>query len=196
MRSSRDPPRHRRAGCGGVALVACDDSENAKRAALHLVDDVGVPAILGSRLRPGGHRSCEARCLIDRGVLTIGTLTLDPLITRLPQPANEPRLVWRTTYGYESLAEATARLRFTTLSSSREPAGSSNARDPEKRSSPGVAFADAFYRRLAFNGKPAVDNGRDYQEIVVDPKEGSSAEEAVRQIRQAPPTIVVDIALA
>ena len=176
-----------------VALVACDDSENAKRAALHLVNDVAVPAILGFR---SGKEVIDlaGSLLIDRGVVTVASLTPNPMITRLPQPANEPRLVWRTTYGYESLAEATASFVHDALEPREAPGHRTRVILLRSASVSGVAFADAFYRRLVFNGKPAVDNGHDYQEIVIDPKEGSSVEEAVRQIRQAAPTIVVDIA--
>ena len=52
--SSGEGPRVR-----PIALVACDDRVDATRAARHLADDVGVPAILGFRPQPGADRARE-----------------------------------------------------------------------------------------------------------------------------------------
>jgi hypothetical protein len=56
-----------------------------------------------------------------------------------------------------------------------------------------VAFADVFYRRLIFNGKSALENGHDYQEIFLDSKEGSSTGQVVHQVLEAQPTIIVSV---
>ena len=76
-------------------------------AARHLVDDVGVPAILGF----GSGREVvdvAGGYLIGQRVLTMATLTESPAITRLPQPTDLPRLVWRTTTNFEASAAAMA----------------------------------------------------------------------------------------
>src|SRR5262249_49193485 len=92
--SPQHVPRH--------ALAVCDDTQDAARAARHLLDDVGVPAILGFR---SGQEIVDlaGTMLIARGVLAVASLTSSPLITRVPQPADQPRLVWRTTYGLDDL---------------------------------------------------------------------------------------------
>jgi ABC-type branched-subunit amino acid transport system substrate-binding protein len=121
-------------------------------------------------------------------------MTFNPQITRLPQPAGQPRLVWRTTYNFDSLAEATASLVHDAI----EPrAGGGHTRVVVIRSDSvaSLGFADTFYRRLVFNGKSAIENGHDYQEIVLG-KEGpdASQEQVERQVVAAAPTIVVFLA--
>jgi len=57
----------------------------------------------------------------------------------------------------------------------------------------GTAFADTFFRRLVFNGKSALENGHDYQEIVVDSNGGTSTEQVAQQIGNAAPTFVIEL---
>lgn len=153
-----------------IALVTCDDKADPARAARHLVDDVGVPAILGFG---SGQTLVDlaGSILIDRRVVSVASLTTSPLITRLPQPADLPRMVWRTSYSIEDLSDVAARIVHDVL----EP----RLAAPGRRTrvvlarvdmAAGLWFGEAFYRRLVFNGKPAVDNGIDYQEIVIPPR--------------------------
>ena len=173
-----------------VALVECDDSENGVRAAHHLVDDVGVPAIVG--FRSGDELMALATSLlIGRGVVSVAPLSHNPLITRLPQPANTPRLVWRTTYSYEALAEATAAIVGEVLAPRRHDAGGTHVvlvRDAALSAGP---FAEAFYRKLSFNGKPAVANEAAYQEIFLPAHWDDALDAAADRIVAASPSIVV-----
>ncbi len=174
-----------------VALVGCDDAEDAKRAALHLVDDVGVPAILGFR---SGQEVIDlaGSLLLDRGVAVVASLTSNPLITRLPQPVREPRLVWRTVFSFEALAEATASIVHDVIEP-RQHGAPTRVVLIRNDSVTSVDFADAFFRLLRFNGKSALGNGPDYQEIVVDSKATASLDEIARRVRQAEPTILIDV---
>ncbi len=151
-----------------IGLVGCDDSEDHMRAARHLVDDVGTPAILGFSWEVA---DVAGSLLIQRDVLAVASMTSDPQITRLPQPSDLPQMVFRTTYSEYLAAEVIA----TMVEGALEPAVKANARSraPDatrvtlvRETSRGTqAFAEALYRRLRFNGKPAIDNGRDYQEV-------------------------------
>jgi branched-chain amino acid transport system substrate-binding protein len=163
------------------------------RAARHLVDDVGVPGILGFR---SGQEVIDVAggLLIPRGVVAVASMTSHPLITRLPQPPDQPRLVWRTTFNYDSLAQATASLLGYAIEppdKSGRPTRLSLVRGDSVMSS---TFADAFYKDAVLNGKPARDVGHDYQEIVLDRDAGVSTGEAVRLLAEAQPSIVVFLA--
>ena len=148
-----------------IALVGCDDTADPMRAAKHLVNDVGVPAILGFG---SGQEIVDVAgaFLIERGVVSVASLTSSPLITRLPQPQERPRMVWRTTYSLDLVAEAIGKMIEDVL----EPA----AKVPTTRialarldmAAP-LSFAEALYRHLRFNGKGAQANGTNYREVTL-----------------------------
>jgi branched-chain amino acid transport system substrate-binding protein len=105
-----------------LALVGCDDSEDPMRAARHLVDDVGVPAVLGF----GSAREVvdvAGGLLVGRGVLAVASLSSDPRVTRIPHAAGTPQPVWRTTFAVDDLAGATARFLRDVLEPARAGAG-------------------------------------------------------------------------
>ena len=171
-----------------IALVACDDSVDPMRAARHLVDDVGVPAILGF---DSGQEIVDVAgsYLIQHDVLTVASLTTSPLVTRLPRPAGVPPLVWRTTFNLESVADATAQMVHAfdlgpkTIRVSLAHGDSVAAQ----------AFAERLYRKLIFNGKSAMDNAGDYQEIAFPAAAHQPADVArvVDAIVQKSPAIVI-----
>ena len=176
-----------------VALVVCDDATDPKRAAHHLVDDVGVPAILGFG---SGQTLVDlaGSLLIDRRVVSVASLTTSPLITRVPQPAALPRMVWRTTYNIEDVSEVTARFVRDVLEP-RLVAPGRKTRVTLARGdmASGLWFGEAFYRKLVFNGKPANENGTDYQEIVMPAKSATTSElnDLAERIAGAQPTLLV-----
>jgi branched-chain amino acid transport system substrate-binding protein len=195
---------HARAGGNGLrplALVACDDSVDASRAMRHLVDDVGVPAIIGFRTSKEVI-DLSTSTLIPRGVLTMAALNTSPLIASLPQTADQPRMVFRTTY---SSAEAAAPIGLL-ISQSFEPemrgtpgalAGGDGLRvalvtqdDPA-----GFGFADAVFRKLRFNGRSALENESRYREITYpfdtsDGKEPDLGRVAEKLLSFAPHVII------
>jgi ABC-type branched-subunit amino acid transport system substrate-binding protein len=153
-----------------LGLVACDDSVDAARAARHLVDDIGVPAVIGFR-NSSEVIDLATSTFIPHGVLTVAALNTSPIITSLPRMPNQPRMVFRTTY---SSAEAARPIGLLV----------SNVIEPELRAHPavlrnsdlrvalvrqddaaGIGFADALFRALRFNGRSALDNGSSYLEV-------------------------------
>jgi ABC-type branched-subunit amino acid transport system substrate-binding protein len=91
-----------------IALVACDDTESPERAAAHLVDEVGVPAILGFG------RSKEVLDLarlhfLPKGVLALASNTAS-MLTSIPHAPGEPRLVYRVTTSADMTGPPTAAL--------------------------------------------------------------------------------------
>jgi len=174
-----------------VALVACDDSVDPMRAAKHLVDDVGVPAILGFG---SGQKLVDVAgsLLTSRGVLAVASLTSSPLVTRLPQPPDLPRLVWRTTFGLDRVATATARIVHDVLEP-RVARGKVRVALAREDSAATAWFADALYKQLAFNGKTAVENDQDYREITFPMTASSDADVAsvADRIALAAPSVVI-----
>jgi hypothetical protein len=60
-------------------------------------------------------------------------------------------------------------------------------------SPPALSFGEALYGALVFNGKPAVENGRDYQQVTFPTGELAATDVSTTgdRIRDAAPTIVV-----
>jgi ABC-type branched-subunit amino acid transport system substrate-binding protein len=160
------------------------------RPARHLVDDVGVPAILGFRSGTEIIDLAEG-LLIERRVLVVASLTSNPLITRLPQPSTEPRLVWRTTFAFNALAEATAHLVHEALEPRTARGGRTRVVFVRDDAVGTLAFADTFYKQLVLNGKPALDSGEDYQEITMGGRSPDEIARVADRIRGVEPTIVV-----
>lgn len=148
------------------AFVACNDAADADRAALHLTDDVGVPAIIGPAFS-GTVIKVATDVTIPRKVLMISNSATSPFITHL---ANKNDLVWRT-----CPSDAVQSVAISLLMQSRvEP----DLRVTELKSSDtlrlavvhkgdayGTGMADALFDKLVFNGKSAAANGIAYKAI-------------------------------
>jgi serine/threonine protein kinase len=171
-----------------LALVSCDDSVDPMRAARHLVDDVGVPAIVGFG---SGQTIVDiaGSYLVKRNVLTVASLTSSPLITRLPRPEGLPPMVWRTTFSIDRVADATARM----IPALEPKTGKTRVTLVHETNSLGQSFAETLYRQLSFNGKSAVANGADYQELTFPPGSHDSQEvkRLVGSTLRALPTFVI-----
>lgn len=87
-------------------VVACDDVVDAKRAAQHLVD-VGAPAVIGFR---NGVEAMElaSSVFMPNDILSMCATSTNPMVTRLPNPPDAPRLMFRTTYNASATAAALA----------------------------------------------------------------------------------------
>jgi hypothetical protein len=172
-----------------IALLGCDDSVDPMRAAAHLVDDVGVPAILGFS---SGKEVIDVAgsFLIQRRVLTMATLTQSSAIARLPQPSDLPRMVWRTTNNYDAVAVATAHFVHDVLEprAAAKPTRVALVRDEAATSL--QSFAETFNRTLVINGRPAVENDTNYVEIALPTEDKARAAEA-RLVRVAPAVVVI-----
>ena len=91
-----------------IGVVLCDDTSDHAAIATHLVDDVGVPAILGFG------RSKEVLELardhfVPKGVLALASNTA-AMLSSIPHPPGEPRLVYRMTTSATMMAPPTAAL--------------------------------------------------------------------------------------
>ncbi len=173
-----------------LGVVACDDSQAPARAARHLVEDIGTPAVIGFR---SGKEVIElSETLFARnGVLAMSALNTSPLLATLPHPNDQPRLVWRTTFNLARMALPIAafipgvlepKLRATGV---RQPLRVALVRAD---ASGALAFSEAFFQALSFNGKPALDNGPLYKEFVTERAGGSP--DLTRSIVDFAPNVV------
>jgi serine/threonine-protein kinase len=155
-------------GSHPIGLLACDDAADPQRALHHLVDEVGVPAVIGFR---SSNEAIDAAnsTLIPKGVLGVAALNTSPMISSLPQSPGQPRMVWRTTYSAAEMALPVAKLIPDVLEPELAPKlGGKPLRvalvhqdDPT-----GLGFADVLFRSLSFNGKSALENESSYRDFV------------------------------
>jgi hypothetical protein len=186
-----------------MGIVLCDDMLDPREEARHLVEEVGVPAVVGF------HQSEEAIDLatsffLPHHVIVLSTLNQSPLVTKVPQPAGEPRLLWRTTADSNSWAAPVAQV----VASIAEPAVRA---EPSRRARPirftfvrgdktmshnaaTLSFAGALLERLRFNGMSAIANGDNYREVFAGERpadtETIDTKRIVRELLEAPPDIV------
>jgi serine/threonine-protein kinase len=180
-------------------VVSCDDAVDPKRAAHHLAERVGVPAVIGF------HSSVEAIDLatslfVPKRVLSVAALNTNPLVTTVPQPAGEPRLVWRTTYNNTEAAGALSSLVEHVLEPSMRAgpelgaSGTMRVALLRPKNAAGAAFSDALFRSLRFNAKSALDNGYDFRELTFDADATAQSPElaaAVKELTSMAPHVVV-----
>ena len=154
-----------------LALVACDDSTEPSRSAAHLVDGMGVPAILGFALSKEV-LDLAASVFNPKGVLALASNTAS-MLRDIPHAPGGPRLVWRTTTSALMEAPAVSALVAELI-------------EPELRASPGLlspgeairvalirvnnpsglSYSDLLISGLRFNGKSAAENGANFKVII------------------------------
>jgi hypothetical protein len=152
-----------------------------------------VPAILGFG---SGKELVDlaSSLLIPRRVLSIATLTESPVVTRLPQPPDLPRMVWRTSYSVELAARATAAFLHDVLEP-RAHAPTTRVTLVRDETSTSLPFAETLHRTLTFNGKTAEGNGDDYREVVLAGEASPDRfAKAASEVLRGRPTLVVFIA--
>jgi hypothetical protein len=158
-----------------LAVLMCDDSNDPPRAARHLVDEVGVPAVVGFHLSREV-TELAGSLFVPRGVLAVAALNVSPLVTRVPHPPGSPRLVWRTTASSDEWALPLARLvsdvdeRELRATGILAPAESMRVAVVRTTSSTTLGVTDALSASLRFNGKTALANGDDFRQFNCDPQ--------------------------
>jgi serine/threonine-protein kinase len=153
-----------------LAVVACDDAQGSEESARHLVEDIGIPAVVGF-----GHGTIAlaTSTFVPRRVLTLSAITLSPQLSSIPTEPGHPRMVFRTTYNNASTARALAALIARVEAQLRTnhvlAVGDAmrvalvRAKDPSA-----AALAETLFDALVFNGKSALLNGDAYRELSID----------------------------
>jgi ABC-type branched-subunit amino acid transport system substrate-binding protein/tRNA A-37 threonylcarbamoyl transferase component Bud32 len=155
-------------GSHPLALLACDDAVDPSRALHHLVDDVGVPAVIGFRTSDEAIEAATST-LIPKGVLGIAALNTSPMISSLPQAPGQPRMIWRTTYSAAEMALPIAQIVPQLLEPELRPKLGDRALRValvRQDDATGLGFADTLFRSLRFNDRSALENESNYREFV------------------------------
>jgi serine/threonine protein kinase len=182
-----------------IGLVTCDDSVDAARAARHLADEARVPAVIGFGRNAEAVQLAESAFLPKR-VLVLSSVNASPMITAIPSPAGEPRLVWRSMYSATQSARPLAAFVRATLEP-RVGRATGRAAGPLRlallrlKTMSQLGFADALQRALVFNGKSALLNGTNFLDVIVDDPFADGArpdfEAAITSLLSFAPDIVV-----
>ena len=153
-----------------IGVVACNDAKDALSAAKHLVETVGVPAIIGF----GSSKNVvelSSSLFIKNDVLVIPALNSSALISSIPHPEGSPRLVWRTAANTATRSRALAKV----VPGFVEPRIRKALQAPKRRAlkvglclrhrSAGIALSADLTARLRFNDKTVAENGRNFREF-------------------------------
>jgi branched-chain amino acid transport system substrate-binding protein len=161
-----------------LGIIACNDDDHEQESARHLADDVGVPAVIGFKT------SAESTALTRDVFLPkrtfVATTNQSLLATTMLQPADSPRLVWRTATNSTQSSVAVARVIADLLEPKlRASSVVTNAKPMRvalihSKSGSTLARAEALVSNVRFNEKGARANGHDFAELVyADPTGGA-----------------------
>ena len=182
-------------------LVGCNDdsdSDTSVVAATHLVDEVGVPAIIGASFS-GITIKIATKVTIPSGTLLISPSATSVAITDLADDG----LVWRTspsdTFQAKAIAELMPQLEATVHADDGVPAGTPvRVAILNKGDSYGSGLGKALEKILVLNGKPALDPANQYNYLRLDygnpddPKtDPLSYEDKVAQVLAKKPHVVM-----
>jgi hypothetical protein len=158
-----------------IGLVVCDEAADAARAARHLADDVEVPAVVGFRSTSSALAVIPAVFLPKR-ILSFISVSQAPELTKIPQPAGEARLVWRSTLNTADATTPLAHLISDVLEPSARSgrAGQSGIGDRPFRVAVALpkgwnhTFVESLFRELEFNHRSALENGSNFRQFVYE----------------------------
>jgi ABC-type branched-subunit amino acid transport system substrate-binding protein len=186
-----DPPRP-------IGLVECNDATDPARAARHLVLDLRLPAVIGFS-RSKEVADLAAMLFNPQRVVAFASNTA-AMLSAIPAPPGEPRMVWRTTLSSSMRIHVLTALVRDVL----EPelrARKEVGRDEPIRvaflnvdNTTGVSNTDAVVTSLRFNGKSVADNGEDFVQLLVsDGKDRQAeAERILPALARFAPHVVLD----
>jgi serine/threonine protein kinase len=179
-----------------IGTVICDEGVDALRAARHLTEDVEVPAVIGFRSMQRALATIPT-VFLPAHALSFVSISQASEITRIPEPGDEPRLVWRSTL--DRLDSATALAHF--ISEALEPMiraqpnGIANrplrvaAVWPREASSGN--FVEALFDALHYNGRSALENNANFRQFVFDREPGAGGNDVVGELLAFAPQVVV-----
>jgi ABC-type branched-subunit amino acid transport system substrate-binding protein len=164
------PPRKGQSSWRRLGVIECDDAIDPLRAARHLVDDLGVPAVIGFG-KSEVVVELANQLFIPRGVLAVAALNRSSQITSLPHPKGSPRLVIRLAANASAAAVPVARFIDDVLepklhASTLPPSTGMRVALVRSDGVPSLAFGDALVGALRIGGKPVALGTDAYRERV------------------------------
>ncbi len=162
------PPAAGQTGNRQVVMIGCSDEgleEKSVEAANHLIDNVGVQAIIGGAFS-GIAIKTATEVTIPKGVLFISASGTSPSITNLSdKPAGAATgLLWRTVpsdlFQADAIAAYVPQLEAQIRADlAMQPAEKIKVAVLHKGDAYGTGLKDALQKKLVFNGNAAIDNG-------------------------------------
>ncbi len=178
-----------------LGLVECDDGAgDPERMARHLVEDVGVPAVIGFRTSVET-LDLATSIFVPHDVMTVASISVSARLDGIPQGPG-PRMVWRTTYEAGSTAKAIAALIERRESELRlGPAKAMRVALVRPKNRNVESFGEQLMASVRFNGKSALENDALYREFALDEAgEHENDDRTARDIAAFAPDVVVAIA--
>jgi serine/threonine-protein kinase len=156
-----------------IGVVACNDAVDPERVARHLVDDVGVPAVVGFS------RSKEvvdlATSIFQPRHVAAFASNMAATLSALAPPPGEPRMVWRTTLSAATRVEIQSAIVRDVLEGDLRASGAIKPGEAMRvafvnyDNSTGLTNADAVVATLRFNGRDVAENGDDFRAFLLTP---------------------------
>lgn len=185
-----------------LGIVACDDTENYEQSAEHLINDVGVSAILGFG-RSKEVLDLASRYFIPKNILALASNTAS-MLSSIPHEAEQPRMVFRvTTEAVMATRSKVAAIREIVEPELRGPGGVLGKTAPLKiaalrtENASGTSHSDAFVSALRQRPSPqgiASEEVRAFSFSESHSLELSTADEQrVRDLLEFAPHVVVDV---
>ncbi len=154
-----------------IGVVLCDEGSDPVRAATHLAVDVEAPAVIGFRSARSA-LTVIPTVLLPRQITSFIAISQAPELTRIPEPADQPRLIWRSTLDANVTAAPLAALVSDVLEPRLRAATGGVRSGPIRvalvRRSGTHDVVDEEFRLLRFNGKSALENGDDFRQYVFE----------------------------
>jgi branched-chain amino acid transport system substrate-binding protein len=181
-----------------IGVVLCDDTRDHARSAAHLVDDVGVPAVLGFATSKEVLELANTH-FVPKGVLALAANTAT-MLSSIPHPPGEVRLIHRVTLSATMVAPFTvAFLREIVerdLRRPRAPVGPDGLLRIAILRSPnasGTSHTDAMFDALVA-GRPSADREELRTFLIPDPTSDDPAlfGPAAADVAAFAPHIVLD----
>jgi serine/threonine-protein kinase len=176
-----------------IAMVLCNDLEDAAGVAHHLVDDVGVPAVIGFTLSKSAV-DLTTSVFNPRGVLALSAFNLSPLLATVPPSADGTRMLYRITNSSTLIVDAMARFIEQVLVPRLDAApGPRRIAMLRKDDVAPLTIADQLVSRLRVHGKGIAEGGADLRQITLpaaDPKSGYAS--ALAAVAAFQPEIIID----
>jgi hypothetical protein len=178
-----------------IGLVVCDEGVDAMRAARHLANDVEAPAVLGFRSTASARETIPT-IFLPNDVLSFITISQTPSLTHIPEPPEQPRLIWRSTLDRADSAAPLAHF----ISDVLEPAARAGAHGIGDRPlRVAVVWANAanhdtvesLFATLRFNGLPALENGANFRQFVYETAGDAGAVDVVGGLVAFSPQVIV-----
>jgi hypothetical protein len=174
--------------------VACDEVVDPIRAARHLAEDVEVPAVVGFRWARTTTTAIPP-IFLPHHILSFVSINQTAGVTKIPEPPDEPRLVWRSTLDTGASMTPLAALVADVIEPRVRAQGLGTR--PMKvalvhwSTAGGGEVAEDLLRELRFNSKSAVENGDDLRRYIYDDERDGGGDAAVDALLDFAPQVIV-----